>query len=145
MSTSKTPTSNYQKRLAKLSPVEPLESSQDTTPTDTEPSLSPSQAETTGATPQKSPAEKRPQKAGAQAPSPVVGVWPIRELWFTQLVKLPDIGTTLALTTDTVNALQESTSHRRSVDKMVVSDEGVVIINGSFRIPISGGSILGWR
>lgn len=72
-------------------------------------------------------------------------MWPIRELWFTQLVKLPDLGVTLALTTEEISVLQESTSHRRHVDKLVVSDEGVVIINGSFRVPISGGSILGWR
>jgi hypothetical protein len=138
-------TSSYQKRSVKLSSVEPRASNPDTTPIATEPSLSPSQPRTTGATPQKSPDEKRSQKADVPAASPVVGIWPIRELWFTQLVKLPDIGTTLALTTDEVNALQESTSHRRSVEKLVVSDEGVVIINGSFRIPISGGSILGWR
>lgn len=131
---SRTHTSKYRQASEKLSAAEQPDSSQAITPTDTEPSLSPSPEDIKpGATRQKSPVVR-----------PNLGLYQIRELTFNHLVKIPQIGVGVGLT---VNKPAETVypGNYIIVDSLSVCDEGVVIVNGEFRIPIDGGAILGWR
>lgn len=132
---SRTHTLKYRQASEKPSVAEPPVSSPDTTPTDTAPSLSPSPEDIkTGATPRKSRVERQD-----------VGMYPIKELTFTQVVKIPRIGITRGLTTKEADKTAMYPGDYQTVESLMVSDEGVIIVNGKFRIPIAGGSVLGWQ
>lgn len=67
----------------------------------------------------------------------------LRALHFHKLTKVPGVGVVNFLTTEPTPDVGMG-GNGATVESIALRDDLVLIINGTFKIPVAGGAVLGW-